>query len=215
MTASVPPVVARVAQRFHETTQGIVAFALHRTFFVHAGPMSRRDDLLLDGVYVNGTLVKVRVLHDTIGGKSAPASQVAALVHSYEHPEPGDVFEAPFDPRYLAQYGYDASAGSVAFTPVRPVYGLGAGTFSYDARDDVTGYSYAPSVLPEHTTSGRIADQRAQVLPDYWAVTLETQTYQGHYSLFSGGATVQIVYSGFRSFPSLTSASNAIAAGLV
>ncbi|HEY9084658.1 MAG TPA: hypothetical protein VIN40_01750 [Candidatus Tyrphobacter sp.] len=160
--------------------------------------MSRNDDLIFDGISENGKLVKVRVLRDTIGNRAAPASEIRNLEESYEHPKPGDVFEAPFDPRYVGLYRFRSlRTGTIAFTPIRPAYGRGSGTFSYDARENVVAYSYAPSVLPPHASAGSVQDRRTQVLPNYWAVTLERQTYRGRYGLWSGGASVQITVSAF------------------
>jgi hypothetical protein len=189
-----------------------VTFAYDRSFFVHAGPMSRHDHMLFYGIYVNGRIAKVRIVAATIGGKAADASQIASTTSSYEHPKPGDVFEAPFDPRYAALYRYGMTARrTVDFAATRPRYGLGRGTFTFDGAWNVLRYDYSPAVLPPHATWGTIVDERAQVLPGYWAVTHETQTYSGTYSIFGGGATVTISVYGFRRFRNLAAAERAIA----
>lgn len=185
----------------------------HRVFDVHAGPSGQHQDFLFDGIYVNGALVKVRMLRYTIGGSSASASQIASVVSGYEHPKPGDVFEAPWSPRYATHYR-DAIVRdrTISFTATDASYGHGNGTFTYGARDDVLAYSYAPTVMPQHATSGNVHGIRAQVLPGYWAMTSETQTYLGHYSLFSAAATVSITQSRFRRFSTLRAAQAFVAA---
>jgi hypothetical protein len=43
-------------------------------------------------------------------------------------------------------------------------------------------------------------------LPNYWAVTHETQQYKGHYGPFAGAGLQEADYSGFSRFPNLESA---------
>jgi hypothetical protein len=212
MLADAPPAVIRAAREFERTTRGIVTFMYDRNLSVSAGPMRRHDELAFYGVSVDGRLVKVRVVRDTIGGKNADASQVASTAHSYEHPKPGDVFEAPFDPRFLARYSYRVlNEHTIQFAPLHPAYGLGSGTFTIDAHANVVGYRYAPSVLPSHATSGSIVDERRQVLRGYWTVTHETQSYSGSYTVFGANGTVQIGITGFRRYPNLAAAERAVA----
>lgn len=202
----------RATREFEQTTRGVVTFVYDRNLFVHAGPMSRHDELMFYGVSVDGRLVKVRVVREVIDGKNADAAQIASAAQSYEHPKPGDVFEVPFDPRYLSLYDYRvADAHTVQFAPVHPEYGLGSGTFTVDGRGDVVGYQYAPSVLPPHTTSATIVDERRQALPGYWTVTQETQSYSGRYAIFGGDGTVRIDVMDFHRYPSLVAAVRAIA----
>src|SRR5579862_8011758 len=96
-----PPDLTMVLQRFAETSRGVVAFHLHRTLDVHAGFSSRHEDLVLDGIYVDGAIAKVRIASYTIDGKPAGTAAEATLQQTYEHPKPGDVFNVPFDSRYV------------------------------------------------------------------------------------------------------------------
>jgi hypothetical protein len=206
-----PPQLAHVLQAFAQTTQGIVSYRYTRAFSVSAGPMGRQDHLVFAGVDENGRTIKVRVLQDTIGEKKASHDQVATTEYRYEHPNPGDTFEAPYDPQYASEYTFKSMGGNtIAFTPIHPHKGTGSGTFSFDSQGDVVSYDYQPSVLPPHATSGTIIGHRAQVVPGYWAVTDETQTYGGHYAIFGASATVHIAASDFQRFPNLASAEKAI-----
>jgi hypothetical protein len=206
-----PPAVAVVAQRFEETSRGIVGFRVQRTFDVHAGFSSRHEECTFDAISENGRLVKVRITRYTIDGKPADAATVTAFEQQYEHPKPGNVFEPPFDPRYLSAYQYQSSEpGTIAFSsPLRDA-AHGNGSFTYDAADDVVTYNYQPGALPEYATSASITDRRSEVLPGYWAVTQELQQYRGNYGPFPGAATVAITTSNFRRFLDLQSALQAI-----
>lgn len=209
--AGPPPVVQQVAQRFAETSRGIVSFRLHRVFDVHAGFSSRREDLLMDGVSQDGAIAKVHISSYTIDGKPADASAAAALAQSYEHPKLTDVFNPPFDLRFVAAYQYQASGPQkIAFTATVRDGAHGNGSFVYDAGNNVLSYIYQPSVLPPHASYGQVTDRRAEVLPGYWAVTQETQEYKGSYGPFPGAGTVQITYSNFHRFTDLQSAVHAI-----
>ncbi len=206
-TATAPPAVALVAQRFSQETRGVVAFRLHRVLDVHAGFSKRHEDLLLAGIYQDGTVVKVRVLSYTIDGKAAGPGDGAAMARAYENPEPGEAFAPPFDPRYLADYSYRQSAAqTIAFASSVRDAAHGSGAFTYDADADVVSYTYAPNALPPHANAGTITDLRSEVLPNYWAVTHETQQYTGSYGPFSGSGTEQVDFSDFRRFADLQSA---------
>lgn len=212
LLASLPPLVPSIARAFRSSTRGVVTCRYHRVLTVSAGPSGQRQEFLFDGVWLNGTLTKVRMLRYTIDGRAASASQIVGIVRSYEHPRPGDVFDAPWDPRFMSQYrDRVVSSSTIVFTAVDRSYGHGDGTLTHDARDDVLSYTYAPTILPAHTTAGTVHGQRAQVLPGYWAMTSESQTYIGHYAIFGAHATVAITESSFRRYPSLRAADAAIA----
>lgn len=173
--------------------------------------MSRRDYLVFDGVSANGATVRVRILQDVVNGKSATSADMAQTASSYEHPKPGDVFEAPFDPRFSRLYSFRVlRPRTIEFAPTNPKYGTGSGTFSFDANANVTSYDYQPSVLPPHATTGRIIGSRRPVTPGYWAVTKETQSYGGRYSIFGASGQVQITVSHFRQFPNVSAAVRAV-----
>jgi hypothetical protein len=202
--ASAPAIVSAVAARFVQSQKGTVSFRLHRVFDVHAGPQSRHDDIVFDGVYKNGTLVNMRIVSYTIGGKDADAQQSTQFEEDWLHPKPSAIFHPPFDPRYLSEYHYQFNGdGVVAFTPLLQDASHATGTFTYDENDNLLSYTYAPCVMPEYAKSGMIWDRRGAVLPNYWAVTHETQQYKGHYALWNGGATVEITWTNFRRFATL------------
>jgi hypothetical protein len=203
--------VVQVAERFAQGTRGIVAFRLHRVLDVHAGFSRRREDLVLNGIYQNGTIVKVRVVSYTIDGKPASAADQAAMAAAYQNPKPGEVFEPPFDGRFIGEYSYRQDvAGTIAFTSSVQNAAHGRGTFTYDADANVVSYTYQPNALPPHASYGTITDTRSEVLPHYWAVTRETQLYKGSYGPFSGSGTEQVDFSDFRRFANLRSATSAL-----
>jgi hypothetical protein len=202
-----PPALLQVAQRFAETSRGVVTARLHRVFDVHGGFSSRHEDLVMDAVYDSGTLVRVRVWSYAINGKTASAADVSTVEQSWNHPKPGDVFAAPYDPGHLNEYQYQRGGPSTIYfaSNVRDA-GHGRGSFTYDAQDNVTSVTYQPNELPPHATTGEIRDLRAEVLPEYWAATQETQTYRGAYGPFAAAGTIQVYYSNFRRYPDLQSA---------
>jgi len=207
-----PPAVTLVAERFAQTSRGIVAFHFHRLFDVRAGPMSRHEDLVIEGVYDDGTIAKVRIASYTIDGKAASAADQAAVTDAWEHPKPTEAFHPPFDPRYLAAYQYQVTGPQkVAFTSAVADAAHGNGAFTYDANNNVLELTYHPNALPPHANFAEITDRRAEVLPGYWAVTQETHLYKGSYGLFAGQGTIQSTYSNFRRFPDLQSALKDIA----
>jgi hypothetical protein len=210
-SADAPPVLAQIVQRYAETNRGVVVFHLHRILDVHDAIAGRREDLALNGVYDDGVLARVHVTAYTIDGKPASEADIAGVEDSWIHPKPGDAFSPPFDERNLASYQYrtDGTAAIDFATSVQD-QGHGNGSFTFDEQNDVLSYTYQPNVLPPHAKWGRITDQRAEVLPGYWTSTQETQEYKGTVGPFAGSGTVAMTYSGFRRFPDLQSALDAL-----
>ncbi|HZV77856.1 MAG TPA: hypothetical protein VFF63_08880 [Candidatus Babeliales bacterium] len=205
--ASPPPALTSVAQQYQQTSRGIVVFEMHRVLEAHGAFSSHREDVVMSGIYDDGALVKVRVSTYTINGKPAGANQISALEQSWEHPDPRDVFAAPFSASNFAAYAYrDGGPSTIDFaSPVRDA-GHGNGSFMYDAQNNVVSCTYQPNALPPHASSGEITDRRSEVLPGYWAVTQELQQYSGSYGPFSAAGGVQETFSGFRRFSDLRSA---------
>lgn len=165
----------------------------------------------MNGVYEDGGAVKVRVLSYTIDGKAAGAGDVSSVEQSWDHPQPGNLFAPPYDPRYLDAYQYRlAGPSTIAFSSNVHDAGHGNGTFTFDAGGDVVSCTYQPNALPPHATFGEITDRRSEVLPGYWAVTQETQQYKGNYGPFAAAGTIQAAFSDFRRFADLPSALNAL-----
>jgi hypothetical protein len=206
-----PPALAQVAQRYAETSRGVVTFRMHRLFDVHGALQSHREDLVMDGVYDDGATVRVRVDSYTINGKPASAAQVSSLEQSWDNPKPSDVFAPPFDARNLGAYQYaTGSPTTIDFTSTVNDAGHGRGSFTHDAQNNVVSITYQPNALPPHATSGEITDLRSEVLPGYWATTQETQQYRGSYGPFPASGTVQNTFSNFRRYPDLSSALRAL-----
>jgi hypothetical protein len=216
VAAAVPAIVTQAAQRTQLTERGVVGWRVHRLFDVHAGPYSRHDDMLFAAVYQDGTLVKMHIIYQKVGGKETDAATKAQTEQKYEHPAPGDVFSRPYDPRYLNDYTYQiVDAHTVKFTTGVHTAAYGDGTFTVDNDANVVSVRYTPAVLPPHATSGTVTDQRAAVLPNYWAVTQEVQQYSGRYAIFGGGGTATITQSNFTRFTDLAAATEALNAGRI
>jgi hypothetical protein len=216
VAAAAPAIVMQAAQQTQRTERGVVGLRVHRVFDVHAGPYHRHDDLQFAAVEENGAIVKVRILTQSTGGKETDANTKAQTANRYEHPAYGDLLERPFDPRYVKDYSYEvADARTVRFKSLVRDAAHGDGTFTLDSDDNVTTYQYAPNVYPQYTTGGTVTDQRAQVLPNYWALTQELYQYKGHYAIFGGGATATITYGNYVHFESVSSALSALDAGRI
>ena len=212
--AAVPAIVTQVAQRTEQAERGVVGVRVHRVFDVHAGPYHRHDDLQFSAVEQNDTIVKVRIITQTTNGKETDANTKTQTANRYEHPAPGDLLDRPFDSRYVKDYSYTVvNATTIGFKSLVHDAGHGDGTFTIDSSDNVTSYEYTPNVFPQYTTSGNVTDQRAQVLPNYWALTQELYQYKGHYALFGAAATATITYGNYESFSDLSTALSALAAG--
>ena len=211
LPAAAPPALAQVAQRFAATSRGAVVCQMHRVFDVHGGFSSRHEDLTMNVAYEDGAIVKVHVTSYAIDGKNASNTDVASVEESWNHPKSDEVFAPPFDARNFGAYQYsDGAASVIAFTPTVHDAGHGDGSFAYDAQYNVVTYTYHPSVLPPHATWGEITDRRAEVLPDYWASTQETQEYKGRYGPFAAAGTVTLSYSNFRRYADVQSALGAL-----
>lgn len=214
--AAVPALVALAAERTQRFERGIIGFRLHRVFDVHAGPYHRHDDLEFAGVYEDGRLVKVRILHQQVGGKETDAQTKAQAAAAYEHPAPLDVFARPFDPAHLSEYSYEAAeARTFRFRALVRDAAHGDGTFTLDGDGNVVGVQYSPAVMPRYARSGTVTEERAEVLPSYWTTVKETHHYGGRYAIFSGGADVTIEQSRFVRFATEAQAFAALDAGQI
>jgi hypothetical protein len=214
MIAQVPPAVMQIVQRVQAQERGIVMYHLRRVFDVHAGPYRRHDEMELAIVAQDGQTVRVRVVSASEGGKALDANQRAAIVNKYEHPAPGDNFDRPFDPKYVADYSFQSvDPKTYRFSSTIHDAAHASGTFWLDDQGNVARYQYTPYVLPQYTRSGTITDARAQVLPNFWYLTSESHQYSGRYAIFGAAATVVITYEGFKRFIDVPSAVAALNAG--
>ena len=140
--ASAPPVLAQVAQRFTQTSRGIVSFRLHRVLDVHAGFSKYHRDIVLAGIYQNGRLVRVRVISYTIDGRSADVQQQAALAQEYQNPKPAKRSRRRSTARNFAAYPYqEQGPGTIGFTSTLHDAGHGNGTLHL-RRDQQRGRRY-------------------------------------------------------------------------
>jgi len=180
---------------------------MHRVFDVHSALQRRHEDLVMNGVYNDGVLVRVRVVSYAIDGRPASASDIAGVEQSWNHPKPSDVFAPPFDPKNFGAYQYRGDANAtIAFSSTVRDAGHGSGSFTYDFRGNVVSYTFVPNELPPHARSGTIADRRSEVLPGYWASSDETQQYKGSYGPFAAAGAIQVTYSDFRRSSDLSTA---------
>ncbi|MBV8245831.1 MAG: hypothetical protein JOZ38_07920 [Candidatus Eremiobacteraeota bacterium] len=208
-----PAVVSDIVQQTTRAESGVATAQYARTFDVHAGSAKRHDSLTFVGLYQNGDLVSVHITSDMLGGKSATPEQLAQAQSQYEHPQPADVFRAPWDARYTADYTYRvASATTIEFTSLVKDTAHGSGSFTIDAQNNVLTYQYTMSANWKYATLGTVSGQRAEVLPGYWATTHEVEQDTGRYGPVPGGATTDIVQSSFRKFANVTDAQRAMSA---
>lgn len=216
VAAALPAIVTQAAQRTRVAERGVVGVRVHRLFDVHAGPYSRHDDMEFAAVYQDGVLVRMRIIYQRVGGKDTDAATKAQTQQKYEHPAPGDVFQRPYDPRYLDDYDYEVvDPHTVRFKAKVRDAGHGDGTFTIDEASNVVSVQYSPTVMPQYARSGTVTYQRAQVLPQFWGVTKEVQEYHGRYAIFSGGATATITQGPFVRFADLGAAVAALDAGRI
>ncbi|MGH8163792.1 MAG: hypothetical protein ACREP1_05595 [Rhodanobacteraceae bacterium] len=214
MTAQVPAIVERAAQLAAHDRQGVVAYRMHRTSELHAGLYHRSDDVELVAVFDGERLVTVRVLRDQTDGKDNGDAAKAQLARSLEQNVPDTGFAVPFDARHFGEYRYAVDGPrSVRFVSLERDARHGAVTFSVDATGAVVRLSYSPNVLPKYATSGTIVDDRAQVVPAFWATVREQQRYDGRYGPFHGSAIVTSDESGFRRFSDAAEAVRTVDSG--
>jgi hypothetical protein len=210
---SVPALVTQAAAQTSRAEQCVVSTAYDREFHVRVGPSNRADHLLMNGVYENGMLIAVHVVQDTLGRTQASSAEKAQTQTQCEHPQPGDLFRAPWDPRYLADYTYSiVNPTTIAFTSDVKDTAHGSGTFTIDGSGNVLTYQYAMSANLEYVTRSSISGQRAEVVPGCWEMTHEVQQYTGRYHGIPGTATTDITQSQFVRFSSAAEAGKAIGA---
>jgi len=152
----------------------------------------------------------------TQNGREASTADSEAVKQRLQSSTAGWGFSVPFDARHFSEYHYVlAGANTVRFTGVSRDVHHGDGSFSVNAAGDVVRMVYAPSVLPDHATSGTITTERAEVLPSFWATTIETQHYDGRYGPFRGTGDIVSRESHFVRFASRSAALSALERGAI
>lgn len=211
VTATPPAVIVHIAQRAQAQERGVVLYRLHRIFDVHAGPSKRHDESVLGVVAQDGSVVKVRVISASIGGKAADANTQAQIEHAYEHPAPGDLLDRPFDPRFIGDYTY-APVGAQAWHFESGIHDAAhaEGTMQLDEGGSVVTYTYRPYVLPKYSNTGTVTVTRAAVAPNYWAMTHELYQFSGRVAIFAGAATASISYDRYTRYPNTQAAEAAL-----
>lgn len=214
MTANVPPIVMRAAERATHDHQGIVGYRLHQTTELHAARFYNRSDNFEMAVVFDGdTLVKVRIFSYTENGRDASEGDKAKIQAQLEERKPNSGFAVPFDARHFAEYRYVQNGMGALFISLARDDRHGDGEFVVNARGDVTRMTYTPDVLPKYATSASIVDDRSEVLPSFWATVREVQRYEGKYGPFHGYGEIVTQERDFNRFQNRAAALTALAHG--
>ncbi|HET9393735.1 MAG TPA: hypothetical protein VFO29_09505 [Candidatus Rubrimentiphilum sp.] len=203
---SVPAAVVLAASLAARDHTGIIGYRIQRTVDMAAGPIRRHEDVLLAAVFENDRLVRIRVLRDMVSGRSTgtPAQEALERQLLAASKEPG--FAVPFDARYLHDYTYRVAGNLVAFSSALKDARHADGYFVLGSGGMVTQLQYALNVLPKYATAGTVHEDRAEVLPHYWATVRSTQLFEGRYAIFQGRGEFVTVDSGFRRFGTVDAA---------
>lgn len=214
MTADVPAIVMRAAEHAARDHQGIVGYRLRQTTELHAARFYNRSDNFEMAVVFDGdTLVNVRILRYTENGRDASEGEKAKIQAQLEQRKPGSGFAVPFDARHFSEYRYVQNGTAVRFISLARDDRHGDGEFAVNARGDVIRMAYAPDVLPKYATSASVIDDRAEVLPSFWATVREVQHYEGHYGPFRGYGEIVTQESHFVRFANRADAIAALERG--
>jgi hypothetical protein len=194
---------ASLAARDHD---GIIGYRIHRTVDMAAGPIRRHEDVVLVVAFENDRMIKVRVLRDMVSGRTtgAPAQQALERQLLAASKEPG--FAVPFDARHFHDYTYKVQGNLVAFSSVMKDARHANGYFVLGSSGAVTELQYALNVLPKYATAGTVHEERAEVLPHFWATVRSTQLFEGRYAIFRGRGEFVTVDSDFHRFGTVDAA---------
>ena len=203
---SVPAAVVLAASLAARDHAGIIGYRIQRTVDMAAGPIRRHEDVSLAVVFINDRLVRVRVLRDMVSGHATSASAQQALEQQLlaGSKEPG--FAVPFDARHFKEYSYKVQGNLVAFSSVMKDARHANGYFVLGSGGAVTQLQYALNALPKYATAGTVHEERAEVLPHFWATVRSTQLFEGRYAIFSGRGEFVTVDSGFHRFGTVDAA---------
>ena len=203
---SVPAAVALAASLAARDHGGIVGYRIHRTVDMAAGPIRRHEDVALAVVFQNDRLVRVRVLSDTVSGHSTGTDAQKALERQLLSASKDPGFAVPFDARHFREYTYKVQGNLVAFSSPLKDARHADGFFVLGSGGAVTQLQYALNVLPKYATAGTVHEERAEVLPNFWATVRSTQLFEGRYAIFSGRGEFVTVDSDFHRFGTVDAA---------
>ena len=203
---TVPAAVVLAASLAARDHGGIIGYRIQRTVDMAAGPIRRHEDVALALIFQNDRLLRVRVLRDNVSGRTTGTSAQQALERQLlaASKEPG--FAVPFDARHFHEYSYRVQGNLVAFSSVMKDARHANGYFVLGNGGAVTQLQYALNVLPKYATAGTVHEERAEVLPHFWATVRSTQLFEGRYAIFRGRGEFVTVDSDFHRFGTVDAA---------
>ena len=201
-----PPAVVLAASLAARDHVGIIGYRIQRSVDMAAGPIRRHEDVTLVAIFENDRLMRVHVLRDMVSGHSTgvPAQQALEQQLLAASKEPG--FAVPFDARHFREYTYRVEGNLVAFSSAMKDAQHANGYFVLGSGGAVTQLQYALNVLPKYATAGTVHEERAEVLPHFWATTRSTQLFEGRYAFFQGRGEFVTVDSDFHRFATVNAA---------
>ena len=176
------------------------------------GPLHKRVDVVIEAASDGRALVRVRVLRYAMDGKEQGDDDKRKLEAQLLDGQSKGGFAVPFDEAHTGEYAYAVSGSTVAFTSLRRDANHGDGTFVVDAAGHVTTITYVPNVYPRFVSSGSVTDERAEVMPGFWASTRSDAEFGGRYLFIKGRASVVTEMSGYRRYPTRAAAEAAVEA---
>lgn len=203
---NVPPAVVLAASLAARDHAGIIGYRIQRTVDMAAGPIRRHEDVTLVAVFENDRLVRVRVLRDMVSGHSTGVPAQQALERQLLTASKEEGFAVPFDSRHFHEYTYRVQGNLVAFSSAMKDARHANGFFVLGKSGAVTELQYGLNVLPKYATAGTVHEERAEVLPNFWATVRSTQIFEGRYAIFRGRGEFVTVDSGFRRFGTVDAA---------
>jgi len=202
---SVPAIVERAAQVAAADHKGIVSFQIEQQTQIDGGPIHRTAHALIVAAYDDEQLIRVKVVRLEENGKDAGTQRMHSLEQELSAHSEG--FAVPFDRAHFGEYSYEVADGNtVRFTSTLRDAHHGDGTFQVSADGHVTHLHYMPHMLPQFATTGAIDEERAAVLPAFWATVRSEQNYTGRYMLIRGRAHIVTTESHFARYPTRTAA---------
>lgn len=203
---SVPSAVVLAASLAARDHIGIIGYRIQRTVDIAAGPFHRHEDVTLGVIFQNDRLLRVRVLSDMVSGRATgvPAQQALEQQLLADSKAPG--FAVPFDARHFAEYTYRVQGNRVTFSSTLKDARHANGYFDVGSSGAATQLQYALNVLPKYATAGTVHEERAEVLPHFWATARSTQSFDGRYAIFRGHGEFVTVDTGFHRFGTVDAA---------